>query len=219
MPPTAKNQAFFFRGWHGGGTLRFSWQYQNPRCTLDNDFSQSWTEHWASHHHKQSSQEPFLDMSAVSATASSHSSGRLTQNNHSHRILIWHIYVYHKNQANVGKYTIHWSCGMWRCISYLKNDDFPLTCWFSAGVNVKWRWLRRNEKNLCPIYPSIPKTNCHGTSIQFHVRKIIPIGNRWNHATKTPCSSGDFRLVCFRLEFSGISSSNPSCEAQPVSRC
>lgn len=56
-------------------------------------FRQSWTEHWASHHHKQSSQEPFLDIQEVSATASSHSSGKLTQNNHSHRIHVWHIYV------------------------------------------------------------------------------------------------------------------------------
>ena len=129
MPPTAENQAFFFRGWHGGGTLRFSWQYQNPRCTLDNDFSQSWTEHWASRHHKQSSQEPFLDIQEVSATASSHSSGKLTQNNHSHRILIWHIYVYHRNQANVGKYTIHYPMGF--------EDVSPIKeWWFSIDMLV-----------------------------------------------------------------------------------
>ena len=92
-----------------------------------------------------------------------------------------YTYIYHKNQPNVGNYTIHGSYGL--SIPWLSRYGLFSYIWLVEGVNVRFLWAIWSCSNL-PARESInilrSSPNCSNTSS----------GMRWPKAHSTFGASG-----------------------------
>ena len=94
----------------------------------------------------------------------------------SHSIHVWYIYLHenHKNQPNVGKYTIHGSCGY--VLNYLFFVFPPIffgRC-FSPAKLVVYLFQKNPRSRGRPVFPK----NGSKQPKEDHTWRIIPVG-KW----------------------------------------